>query len=53
MYPVQRLCQKSTRLLSECIHGLLGSAKYAMDAEQAWLGTEKWPCLLLSCLGNS
>lgn len=40
MYPVQCLCKKSTRLLSECNHGLLGSAKYAMDAEQAWLGTE-------------
>lgn len=37
--------KKSTKLLSECICGLLGSAKYAMDAEQAWLGTEKWPCL--------
>lgn len=32
--------KKSTKLLSECICGLLGSAKYAMDVEQPWLGTE-------------
>lgn len=50
---VQCLCKKtSTRLVSECIHGLLGIAKDAMDAEQAWLETENWPCLLLSHLGN-
>lgn len=44
MYPVQCLCKKKAQS-KECICGLLGSAAYAMDVEQAWLGTEKWPCL--------
>lgn len=38
--------QQNTKPLSECISWLLGDAKYAMGAGQAWLGTENWPYLL-------